>query len=70
MSGIQTQQFFVPSSQIITSIIIPTLIGMIGMVVAMIIGIYKCKQWELDKIVELRRTRRMIQRITERFANF
>lgn len=36
------------------------------MVVAMLVGINKCKQWELDKVVEMRRTRRVVQRITER----
>ncbi|KHJ87075.1 hypothetical protein OESDEN_13157 [Oesophagostomum dentatum] len=36
------------------------------MVVAMLVGINKCKQWELDKIVEMRRTRRVVQRITAR----
>lgn len=58
--------YFVPSSDVVTSIVIPTIIFCIGMVVAMIIGINKCKQWELDKIVEMRRTRRVIQRITAR----
>uniref|UniRef100_A0A7E4VQE6 Uncharacterized protein n=1 Tax=Panagrellus redivivus TaxID=6233 RepID=A0A7E4VQE6_PANRE len=58
--------YFVPSSDVVTSIVIPTIIFCIGMVVAMLIGINKCKQWELDKIVEMRRTRRVIQRITAR----
>uniref|UniRef100_A0A915E9Y2 Transmembrane protein n=1 Tax=Ditylenchus dipsaci TaxID=166011 RepID=A0A915E9Y2_9BILA len=44
----------------------PTIFFCIGMVVAMLIGINKCKQWELDKIGEMRRTRRVIQRITAR----
>lgn len=66
MDGVQTQQYFVSSAQIITSIVIPTIVFCIGLVIAMLIGINKCKQWELDKIVELRRTRRLIQRITER----
>jgi len=58
--------YFVPSSDVVTSIVIPTIIFCIGMVVAMLIGINKCRQWELDKIVEMRRTRRVIQRITAR----
>uniref|UniRef100_A0A914Q066 Uncharacterized protein n=2 Tax=Panagrolaimus TaxID=55784 RepID=A0A914Q066_9BILA len=57
---------FVPSSDVVTSIVIPTIIFCIGMVVAMLVGINKCKQWELDKVVEMRRTRRCIQRITAR----
>uniref|UniRef100_A0A914YJV6 Uncharacterized protein n=1 Tax=Panagrolaimus superbus TaxID=310955 RepID=A0A914YJV6_9BILA len=57
---------FVPSSDVVTSIVIPTIIFCVGLVVAMLIGINKCKQWELDKIVEMRRTRRCIQRITAR----
>ena len=56
MDGVQTQQYFVSSAQIITSIVIPTIVFCIGLVIAMLIGINKCKQWELDKIVELRRT--------------
>ncbi|CAJ0956966.1 unnamed protein product, partial [Mesorhabditis belari] len=48
------------------SIVLPTILFCIGMVVAMLIGINKCKQWELDKVVEMRRTRRVVQRITER----
>jgi hypothetical protein len=36
------------------------------MVAAMLIGINKCKQWELDKIGEMRRTRRVVQRMTTR----
>ncbi|KAI6190685.1 hypothetical protein M3Y97_00145500 [Aphelenchoides bicaudatus] len=59
-------QHFVPSADVVTSIVLPTIIFCIGMVVAMLIGINKCKQWELDKIVEMRRTRRVIQRITAR----
>lgn len=59
-------QHFVPSDDVITSIVLPTIIFCIGMVVAMLVGINRCKQWELDKIVEMRRTRRVIQRITDR----
>lgn len=60
MDGVQTQQYFVSSAQIITSIVIPTIVFCIGLVIAMLIGINKCKQWELDKIVELRRTVNLI----------
>lgn len=68
MSGaaVLPQQHFIPSSDIVTSIVLPTIFFCIGMVVVMLIGINKCKQWELDKIVEMRRTRRVIQRITAR----
>ncbi|KAI6223781.1 hypothetical protein M3Y99_01431700 [Aphelenchoides fujianensis] len=59
-------EHFVPSTDVVTQIVLPTIIFCIGMVVAMLIGINKCKQWELDKIVEMRRTRRVIQRITAR----
>ncbi|KAI6216112.1 hypothetical protein M3Y94_00464800 [Aphelenchoides besseyi] len=61
-----SSQHFVPSPDIVTSIVLPTIVFCIGMVVAMLVGIHKCKQWELDKIVEMRRTRRVIQRITAR----
>ncbi|KHN81715.1 hypothetical protein Tcan_07199 [Toxocara canis] len=60
------RQYFVPSPDVVTSIVLPTIVFCIGMVVAMLIGINKCKQWELDKIVEMRRTRRVVQRITAR----
>ena len=67
MSGISTtSQFFVPSTDVVTDIILPTIAFCIGMVVAMLVGINKCKQWELDKVVEMRRTRRVIQRLTAR----
>ncbi|KJH45362.1 hypothetical protein DICVIV_08575 [Dictyocaulus viviparus] len=60
------KEFFVPSEEVMTTIVLPTIIFCIGMVVAMLVGINKCKQWELDKIVEMRRTRRVLQRITAR----
>ncbi|VDN31852.1 unnamed protein product [Gongylonema pulchrum] len=56
--------YYVPSSDVVTTIVLPTIFFCIAMVVAMIVGIHKCKQWELDKIVEMRRTRRVVQRIT------
>ncbi|CAD5225450.1 unnamed protein product [Bursaphelenchus okinawaensis] len=61
-----SSQHFVPSPDVMMTIVFPTIIFCIGMVVAMLIGINRCKQWELDKIVEMRRTRRVIQRITAR----
>lgn len=66
MSNFPAEQFFVPSSDVVTSIIVPTIAFCIGMVVAMLIGINKCKQWELDKVCEIRRTRRIMQRLTAR----
>nr|CAD2202019.1 unnamed protein product [Meloidogyne enterolobii] len=60
------QQFYIPSTNVVTEIIIPTIIFCIGMVIAMIVGINKCKQWELDNFGEIRRTRRVIQRLTAR----
>lgn len=61
-----SQQPFVPSPDVMMTIVFPTIVFCIGMVIAMLIGINRCKQWELDKIVEMRRTRRVIQRITAR----
>lgn len=66
MSSGVSSQHFVPSPDIVTTIVLPTILFCIMMVVGMLIGINKCKQWELDKIVEMRRTRRVIQRITAR----
>ncbi|KAI3422264.1 hypothetical protein GPALN_012793 [Globodera pallida] len=60
------ETFVGPSTDVVTHIIIPTIGFCIGMVVAMLIGINKCKQWELDKVVEIRRTRLTIQRLTAR----
>ncbi|CAD6186891.1 unnamed protein product [Caenorhabditis auriculariae] len=59
-----TQTFSVSSQDVMTSIVLPTIVFCIGMVVAMLVGINKCKQWELDKVVEMRRTRRVLQRVT------
>ncbi|VDM95650.1 unnamed protein product [Thelazia callipaeda] len=56
--------YYVPSTDVVTSIVLPTILFCIAMVIAMIVGINKCKQWDLDKIVEMRRTRRVVQRIT------
>ncbi|CAJ0581854.1 unnamed protein product, partial [Mesorhabditis spiculigera] len=64
--SMSSQDFVVPSEEIMTSIVLPTILFCIGMVVAMLVGINKCKQWEFDKVVEMRRTRRVVQRITER----
>uniref|UniRef100_A0A915PR43 Uncharacterized protein n=1 Tax=Setaria digitata TaxID=48799 RepID=A0A915PR43_9BILA len=61
-----TKSYYVPSTDVVTSIVLPTILFCIAMVIAMIVGINKCKQWELDKIVEMRRTRRVVQRITAR----
>ncbi|KAJ1350286.1 hypothetical protein KIN20_006046 [Parelaphostrongylus tenuis] len=61
-----SKEYLVPSEEVMTTIVLPTIIFCIGMVVAMLVGINKCKQWELDKIVEMRRTRRVLQRITAR----
>ncbi len=58
--------YFVPSPDVMTSIVFPTIVFCICMVAAMLLGIRKCRQWELDKIVEMRRTRRVVQRITAR----
>uniref|UniRef100_A0AC35UHB1 Col_cuticle_N domain-containing protein n=1 Tax=Rhabditophanes sp. KR3021 TaxID=114890 RepID=A0AC35UHB1_9BILA len=59
-------QYFTPNSDQMTSIILPTIVFFIIVVVSMLYGISKCKQYEVDKIVEMRRTRRVIQRITAR----
>lgn len=60
------KSYYVPSTDVVTTIVLPTILFCIAMVIAMIVGINKCKQWELDKIMEMRRTRRVIQRITAR----
>uniref|UniRef100_A0A1I7YJU0 Uncharacterized protein n=1 Tax=Steinernema glaseri TaxID=37863 RepID=A0A1I7YJU0_9BILA len=57
---------FVPSPDVVTSIVLPTIVFCILMVIAMLVGINRCKQWELDKVVEMRRTRRVLERITHR----
>ncbi|KAK0410581.1 hypothetical protein QR680_005209 [Steinernema hermaphroditum] len=57
---------FVPSPDVVTTIVLPTILFCILMVIAMLVGINKCKQWELDKVVEMRRTRRVLERITHR----
>ncbi|CAP26038.2 Protein CBR-CALF-1 [Caenorhabditis briggsae] len=61
-----TAQFTIPASEVMTSIVLPTIIFCIGLVAAMLLGINKCKQWELDKVVEMRRSRRVLQRVTNR----
>ncbi|KAK0410580.1 hypothetical protein QR680_005208 [Steinernema hermaphroditum] len=57
---------FVPSPDVVTTIVLPTIVFCILMVIAMLVGINKCKQWDLDKVVEMRRTRRVLERITHR----
>ncbi|GMS79641.1 hypothetical protein PENTCL1PPCAC_1816, partial [Pristionchus entomophagus] len=52
--------------QVMTTIVFPTILFCVGLIVAMLIGINKCKEWELDKVGEMRRTRRVIERITNR----
>lgn len=66
MSSASNGQYFVPSADVVTTIVLPTIVFCVGMVVAMLIAINKCKQWELDRVGEMRRTRRVIQRITTR----
>ncbi|KAF7637271.1 hypothetical protein Mgra_00003237 [Meloidogyne graminicola] len=61
-----SNQFFVPSSNVVVEIIMPTIIFCIGMVIAMIIGINKCREWELANVGEIRRTRLIIQRLNAR----
>ncbi|GMT09039.1 hypothetical protein PFISCL1PPCAC_336 [Pristionchus fissidentatus] len=57
---------FTPSDEVMTTIVFPTIAFCVGLIVAMLVGINKCKQWELDKVGEMRRTRRVIERITNR----
>jgi len=64
MDGLSTE-YFIPSTDVVTSIVIPTIIFCIGMVVAMLIGINKCNKWELDSIYQIRRSRRIIRQITD-----
>jgi len=59
-------EYFVPSPDVVTSIVLPTILFCICMVAAMLIGIRKCRQWEVDKLGEMRRTRRVVQRVTQR----
>ncbi len=67
-----------PSTDIVLTTVLPTILGCILLVVAMLFGsceyfmkqstctgIKKCKEWELDRIMEMRRTRRVVQRITD-----
>ncbi|CAI2352614.1 unnamed protein product [Caenorhabditis sp. 36 PRJEB53466] len=61
-----SDQFSVPAADVMMSVVLPTIIFCIGLVAAMLLGINKCKKWELDKVVELRRSRRVLQRVTNR----
>uniref|UniRef100_A0A914X0Y5 Uncharacterized protein n=1 Tax=Plectus sambesii TaxID=2011161 RepID=A0A914X0Y5_9BILA len=64
--SITDEDYFVPSSDVVTSIVLPTIFACIFMVAAMLLGIQKCKQWDVDRIMEMRRTRRVVQRVTAR----
>uniref|UniRef100_A0A8R1HTK9 Uncharacterized protein n=1 Tax=Caenorhabditis japonica TaxID=281687 RepID=A0A8R1HTK9_CAEJA len=59
-------QFSPAQADVGLSIVLPTIIFCIGLIGAMLLGINKCKQWELDKVVEMRRSRRVLQRVTNR----
>ncbi|GMR58556.1 hypothetical protein PMAYCL1PPCAC_28751, partial [Pristionchus mayeri] len=61
-----SKEHFTPNDEVMTTIVFPTIAFCVGLIVAMLVGINKCKQWELDKVVEMRRTRRVIERITNR----
>ncbi|CDW55391.1 Ldl recept a domain containing protein [Trichuris trichiura] len=47
-----------------TSIVLPTIVACVVLVISMIVGIRKCRQWEIDRIVEMRRKRCAIQTLT------
>uniref|UniRef100_A0A5S6QZC3 Low-density lipoprotein receptor domain class A n=1 Tax=Trichuris muris TaxID=70415 RepID=A0A5S6QZC3_TRIMR len=47
-----------------TTIVLPTIVACVVLVVSMIVGIRKCRQWEIDRIAEMRRKRCAIQMLT------
>ncbi|KHJ45223.1 hypothetical protein D918_04527 [Trichuris suis] len=47
-----------------TTIVLPTIVACVVLVISMIVGIRKCRQWEIDRIVEMRRKRCAIQTLT------
>lgn len=53
-----------PSLDPTMTIVLPTIAACILLVFFMILGIQKCNEWELDRIATLRRTRRLMERIT------
>lgn len=36
-----------------TTIVIPTILACVILVIGMLVGIHKCRQWEADRIVEM-----------------
>lgn len=36
-----------------TTIVIPTILACVVLVIGMLVGIHKCRQWEADRIVEM-----------------
>ena len=55
-----------PNNDVATQIVLPTILACILLVASMLFGIKKCKQWELDRLSDMRRTRRIVQRLTAR----
>ncbi|KRZ67965.1 hypothetical protein T10_11224 [Trichinella papuae] len=57
-------QYRVPNFSIVTTIVLPTIAACIVLVVSMLIGIKKCRQWETDRMTEMRRIRQVIRTLT------
>ncbi|VDD95225.1 unnamed protein product, partial [Enterobius vermicularis] len=53
-----------PDSDVLTSFVLPTIGFCIAIIIAMLCGIHKIREWELEKIIETRRKRRVVERIT------
>uniref|UniRef100_A0A0N5AYM6 Uncharacterized protein n=1 Tax=Syphacia muris TaxID=451379 RepID=A0A0N5AYM6_9BILA len=64
-SSVFTNQSYSPDSDVLTSFVLPTIGFCIAIIIAMLCGIHKIKEWELEKIIETRRKRRVVQRITK-----
>ncbi|OUC42800.1 Low-density lipoprotein receptor domain class A [Trichinella nativa] len=46
-------QYRVPNFSVVTTIVLPTIAACIVLVVSMLIGIKKCRQWETDRMTEM-----------------
>ncbi|KRZ91644.1 Vitellogenin receptor [Trichinella sp. T8] len=57
-------QYRVPNFSVVTTIVLPTIAACIVLVVSMLIGIKKCRQWETDRMTEMRRIRQVIRTLT------
>ncbi|VDO93266.1 unnamed protein product [Soboliphyme baturini] len=49
-----TEGYQPPNSNVAVTTVFPTIAACIVLVISMLVGIKKCRQWEMDRVVEMR----------------